>query len=65
MIIAPILVELKRLLKDQVSLFSGIEFNVDPEHELTGFCDFTRYRDKNAVALSRHRFDKSKGEAVS
>jgi hypothetical protein len=28
MIIAPILVELKRLLNDQVSLFSGIEFNV-------------------------------------
>lgn len=40
MIIAPMLVELKRLLNDQVSLFSGVEFNFDPEQDLTGFCDF-------------------------
>jgi hypothetical protein len=40
LIIAPTLVELKRCLNDQVSLFSGVEFNVDPEQDLTGFCDF-------------------------
>ncbi|OLP16966.1 hypothetical protein BST81_18460 [Leptolyngbya sp. 'hensonii'] len=40
MIIAPILVELKRLTDDQVSLFSGVEFNVDPAKGLNGFCDF-------------------------
>ncbi|MDA0267403.1 MAG: hypothetical protein O3A14_10685 [Cyanobacteria bacterium] len=48
MIIAPMLVELKRLLKDQVSLFSGIEFNVDPDQNLSGFCDFI-------VSLSRQQ----------
>ncbi|MEM0982164.1 MAG: hypothetical protein AAGH78_18085, partial [Cyanobacteria bacterium P01_H01_bin.58] len=40
MIIAPVLIELKRLLHDQVSLFSGIEFNVDSDQDLTEFCDF-------------------------
>lgn len=48
MIIAPILVELKRLLDDQVSLFSGVEFNVDPTQDLTGFCDFI-------ISLSRQQ----------
>lgn len=40
MIIAPILIEVKRLLKDETSLFSGTEFNVDSDRGLTGFCDF-------------------------
>jgi hypothetical protein len=40
MIIAPILIELKRLLADQISLFSGTEFNVDSDRGLNGFCDF-------------------------
>ncbi|MGF1522428.1 MAG: hypothetical protein ACFBSF_08935 [Leptolyngbyaceae cyanobacterium] len=40
MIIAPMLVELKRLLQNQISLFSGIEFNVDAAQGLNGFCDF-------------------------
>lgn len=40
MMIAPILVELKRLADDQISLFSGIEFNVDAAKGLNGFCDF-------------------------
>ncbi|MBD2429124.1 hypothetical protein [Phormidium sp. FACHB-1136] len=48
MIIAPILVELKRLLNDQMSLFSGVEFNVDAAQELTGFCDFI-------ISLSRQQ----------
>lgn len=39
-IIAPILYELKEQLENQVSLFSGKEFNVDPEKGLVGFCDF-------------------------
>ncbi|MCK5876050.1 MAG: hypothetical protein KAG43_00325 [Candidatus Marithrix sp.] len=38
MIIAPILIELKKQLP--ISLFSGIEFNVDSEKGLMGFCDF-------------------------
>jgi hypothetical protein len=40
MIIAPILVELKRLTGDRISLFSGSEFNVDAVQGLNGFCDF-------------------------
>ncbi|MEL7331535.1 MAG: hypothetical protein AAFN12_04770 [Cyanobacteria bacterium J06560_2] len=39
-IIAPILYELKEQLEGQVSLFSGKEFNVEPEKGLSGFCDF-------------------------
>ncbi len=40
MIIAPILLELRRLTGDRISLFSGSEFNVDPAQGLNGFCDF-------------------------
>lgn len=39
-IIAPILAELTELSRHQVSLFSGIDFNVDEEHGLTGRCDY-------------------------
>ena len=39
-IILPILIELKKQLKNKISVFSGKEFNVDPERGLTGFCDF-------------------------
>jgi hypothetical protein len=39
-IVAPILFELKSLLENQVSLFSGREFNVDTALGLTGYCDF-------------------------
>ena len=39
-IIAPILGELRRQLKGQMSLFSGINFQVDTQQDLTGFCDF-------------------------
>ncbi|MEG4630225.1 hypothetical protein QUB56_11510 [Microcoleus sp. AR_TQ3_B6] len=40
MIITPILLELRRMLDDKISLFSGKEFNVDLEKGLTGACDF-------------------------
>lgn len=39
-IIAPILAELTELTHHQISLFSGIEFNVDEERGLTGRCDY-------------------------
>ncbi|PSR12271.1 hypothetical protein C8255_26845 [filamentous cyanobacterium CCP3] len=48
MVIAPMLVQLKRLLNDQISLFSGVEFSVDPEQDLVGFCDFI-------ISLSRQQ----------
>jgi hypothetical protein len=40
MIVAPILIELKKQFKGQISLFSGIAFNVDIEQGLNGICDF-------------------------
>jgi hypothetical protein len=39
-IIAPILAEITELTHHAVSLFSGVEFNVDEEKGLTGRCDF-------------------------
>lgn len=40
LIIANILVEVRKILNHRVSLFSGVEFNVDKEKGLNGFCDF-------------------------
>ncbi|MEA5532649.1 hypothetical protein [Crocosphaera sp. XPORK-15E] len=40
MIIAPILVELKRIFKDEINLFSGVNFTVDETQNLNGICDF-------------------------
>ena len=40
MIIAPILLELRRYLNYQISLFSGVDFNVDYERGLNGTCDY-------------------------
>lgn len=39
-IINPVLLEVRRQLKGQISVFSGEEFNVEPEAELSGYCDF-------------------------
>jgi hypothetical protein len=40
MIIAPILLEVRRQINYQIGLFSGSEFNVAPEKGLNGTCDF-------------------------
>lgn len=40
LIVAPILVEVKKQLGDRVSLFSGRDFTVDADRGLSGFCDF-------------------------
>ena len=40
LIVAPILVAIKKHLNKQISLFSGIEFNVNLDLGLNGFCDF-------------------------
>ena len=40
MIVADVLVELREHFEQQISLFSGIDFNVDEESGLTGVCDF-------------------------
>lgn len=40
LIISPILVEVRKILQRQVSLFSGEDFTVAPELGLSGVCDF-------------------------
>ncbi|SRR5712692_1800836 len=40
MMIAPILIEFRRIKGHQISLFSGLEFNVDAQQGLNGVCDF-------------------------
>ena len=40
MIIAPILLEIRRKFNYEISLFSGSDFNVDSQRGLSGFCDF-------------------------
>lgn len=39
-IIAPILVDLRRQLREQINLFSGVDFTVDETQGLNGVCDF-------------------------
>ena len=40
MIVSPVLVELREQLERRISLFSGVDFNVDSESGLMGVCDF-------------------------
>jgi hypothetical protein len=51
LIIAPILVELRRHFDKQISLFSGIEFNIDPAAGLNGFCDYVLSRNSEQLYL--------------
>ncbi len=40
LLISPILMDVRRHLDNQISLFSGIKFDVDKAQGLNGFCDF-------------------------
>ncbi len=40
LIIAPILVDLRRQFQEQINLFSGVDFTVDDTRGLNGTCDF-------------------------
>jgi len=40
LIISNILLELKKLLNDEISLFSGINLDIDKDRDLNGFCDY-------------------------
>lgn len=50
-IIAPILTEISRESRGQISIFSGIEFTVDVELGLNGFCDFLISRSPEQMTL--------------
>ena len=52
LIIANILLELKRQLNDQISLFSGINLDVDKDRDLNGFCDYLLSRSSEQFYLS-------------
>lgn len=40
MIISPILLEIRRKFNYEISFFSGVDFTVDSQRGLNGFCDF-------------------------
>lgn len=52
LLIAPILMDVRRHLNYQISLFSGIDFNVAPEKGLAGFCDFILSRSTEQYFLT-------------
>ena len=52
MIIAPMLIEIRKILNRQISLFSGVEFNVDASLGLTGVCDYIISKSTNQVYIS-------------
>lgn len=52
LIIAPVLTEFKLLYREQVSLFSGYEFNVDETAGLKGRCDYILARNPEQLALT-------------
>lgn len=52
LIIAPVLVELRKTLRHRVSVFSGIELNVDPQKGLNGVCDFIIAASSRQLLLS-------------
>jgi hypothetical protein len=40
LIVAPVLIEVLKQVEQKISLFSGVEFNVDKNRGLNGFCDY-------------------------
>lgn len=52
LIIAPVLLEIWRQASSQLSLFSGIEFNVDEARGLTGYCDYILSRSKAQLTIN-------------
>jgi len=52
LIIAPVLVEIRKIFDKKISLFSGIEMNIDKERDLFGFCDFIISKSPEQLFLS-------------
>jgi len=51
LLIAPVLVEVRRMCAHRVSLFSGVELNVDDARGLVGVCDFLLSRSPEQLML--------------
>jgi hypothetical protein len=52
MMITPVLLEVRRQAKGQISLFSGTEFNVDDAKGLVGYCDYILSRSKEQLTIN-------------
>lgn len=52
MIITPVLLEIRRQAKSQISLFSGTDFNVDEEMGLNGYCDYILSRSREQLTIN-------------
>lgn len=50
-LIFPLLADLRTLLSEPINLFSGIDFNVDPNLGLNGYCDFLLTQSKEALII--------------
>jgi hypothetical protein len=50
--IAPVLAELKFLHRNEISLFSGVEFNVDEARGLKGRCDYIISKSREQLVIS-------------
>jgi hypothetical protein len=52
LLIAPILMEIRRQLNHQISFFSGSEFNVDADRGLDGYCDYLLSRSSEQLEIT-------------
>lgn len=52
LIIANVLLEVRRILNNKISFFSGVNLDVDKEKGLTGFCDFIISRSPEQFYIS-------------
>ncbi|MEB3181964.1 MAG: hypothetical protein VKL59_23450 [Nostocaceae cyanobacterium] len=52
MIIAPILIDVRRQFQEQINLFSGVDFSVDAERGLNGTCDFIISRSPEVLVIT-------------
>ena len=51
LIIAPVLLEVRRMLNFQIGFFSGSEFNVDMQAGLSGYCDYILTASKESYEI--------------
>lgn len=52
LIVSNVLLEVRRLLNDEISLFSGVNLDVDKQRDLNGFCDFVISKSPEQYYLS-------------
>jgi co-chaperonin GroES (HSP10) len=52
LLIAPILLEIRRQCDNEISFFSGSEFNVDAEMGLEGYCDYLLSRSPEQLEIT-------------